>query len=237
MARPRSPLLSRDKIVEAALGLIDEEGLGALSTRKLAARLGVSGPSLYNHFATMDELLDAVVDQVIAKVDLSALRSRPWAQALHEWARSYREVLADHPNLVPAIVHGPGRRPAALRLADEVYGALVSAGWAPREATEIGALMRFLVAGAAMGSFAGGFSPDPATYGSDYPHLSRAHLLQAHSRDIDQGAFELGLETLLSGLVARLAASKAREAKPRQAKGEADAARRAEDEIQRNRSE
>ncbi|WP_034267449.1 TetR/AcrR family transcriptional regulator [Actinospica robiniae] len=207
MARPRSPLLSREKIVEAALALIDEEGLGALSTRRLAARLGVSGPSLYNHFATMDDLLDAVADQVTAKVDLSALRDLPWAQALPEWARSYREVLAEHPNLVPVIVHGPGRRPAALRLADEVYGALVDAGWPPREATEIGALMRFLVAGAAMSSFAGGFSPDPATYGTDYPHLSRAHLLQARSRDIDKGAFELGLETVLAGLVARRAAA------------------------------
>jgi AcrR family transcriptional regulator len=207
MARPRSPLLSRDKIVEAALALIDEEGLAALSTRRLAARLGVSGPSLYNHFATMDDLLEAVADQVIGQVDLSALRTAPWAEALPEWARSYREVLAAHPNLVPVIVHGPGRRPAALRLADEVYGALVSAGWPPREATEIGALMRFLVAGAAMGSFAGGFSADPATYGQDYPHLSRAHLLQARSRDIDQGAFELGLETLLSGLAARRAAA------------------------------
>jgi AcrR family transcriptional regulator len=205
MARPRSPLLSREKIVEAALALIDEEGLGALSTRKLAARLGVSGPSLYNHFATMDDLLDTVADQVIAQVDLSALRTRPWAQALPEWARSYREVLAEHPNLVPVIVHGPGRRPAALRLADEVYGALVDAGWPPREATEVGALMRFLVAGAAMSSFAGGFSPDPATYGTDYPHLSRAHLLQARSRDIDKGAFELGLETVMAGLVARRA--------------------------------
>ncbi len=209
MARPRSPLLSRDKIVEAALGLIDEEGLGALSTRRLAARLGVSGPSLYNHFATMDDLLDEVADHVIGKVDLSALRARPWAEALHAWARSYREVLAGHPNLVPVIVHGPGRRPAALRLADEVYGALVDAGWPPREATEIGALMRFLVAGAAMGSFAGGFSPDPATYGADYPHLGRAHLLQARSRDIDQSAFELGLETVLSGLAARRAAAEA----------------------------
>ncbi|MER7579274.1 TetR/AcrR family transcriptional regulator [Kitasatospora sp. NPDC097691] len=71
MARPRTPLLSRERIVVAALRLIDDEGLDALSTRRLATELSVSGPSLYNHFATKDELLDAVVDSVIGEVDLS----------------------------------------------------------------------------------------------------------------------------------------------------------------------
>ena len=72
MARPRTPLLSRDGIVAAALALVDAEGLEALSTRRLAAELGVSGPSLYNHVATKDELIDAVVDSVVAGVDVSA---------------------------------------------------------------------------------------------------------------------------------------------------------------------
>lgn len=71
MARPRKPLLSRDLIVEAAGTLVDAEGLEAVSTRRLAAALGVSGPSLYNHFRTKDEILDAVADAVSARVDLS----------------------------------------------------------------------------------------------------------------------------------------------------------------------
>jgi AcrR family transcriptional regulator len=212
MARPHAPLLSRDKIVGEALALIDEEGLAALSTRRLAARLGVSGPSLYNHFATMDDLVEAVADTVIAQVDLSALDdpALAWPQALRVWARSYREALAAHPNLIQVAVHGPGRRPAALRLADAVFGLLVRAGRPPREATEIGALMRFFVAGAALGSFAGGFSDDPELYGARYPHLRRAHLLAARSRDIDDAAFELGLDALLAGLVARRGGSQGR---------------------------
>lgn len=205
MARPHAPLLSREKIVDAALAHIDEEGLAALTTRRLAGRLGVSGPSLYNHFATMDDLVEAVADQVIARVDLSALddAALSWHEALRLWARSYRDTLAAHPNLIQVAVHGPGRRPAALKLADAVYGAIVRAGWPPREATEIGALMRFFVAGAALGSFAGGFSEDPELYGDAYPHLRRAHLLAARSRDIDDAAFELGLDSLLAGLLRR----------------------------------
>jgi AcrR family transcriptional regulator len=210
MARPHAPLLSRDKIVAEALALIDAEGLASLSTRRLAGRLGVSGPSLYNHFATMDDLVEAVADAVIGKVDLDGLADAglDWPAAMRRWARSYRDVLAAHPNLVPVAVHGPGRRPAALKQADAVYGATVRAGWPPREATEIGALMRFFVAGAALGSFAGGFSEDPELYGENYPHLRRAHLLAARSRDIDDAAFELGLDSLLTGLADRLSAGR-----------------------------
>ncbi|WP_143660769.1 TetR/AcrR family transcriptional regulator, partial [Streptomyces fradiae] len=114
MARPRKPLLSRDRIVAAAGSLIDAEGLEAVSTRRLAAELGVSGPSLYNHFRTKDEILEAVADAVSARVDLSmfdASDGRDWRTALHDWALSYRAALADHPHLVPVLARGPGRAP------------------------------------------------------------------------------------------------------------------------------
>jgi AcrR family transcriptional regulator len=204
MPRPRSPLLSRERILSAALALVDAEGLAALSTRRLAAELGVSGPSLYNHFATKDELLEAAADDVIARVDISPLGTRPWPEALRTWAASYRETLAAHPNLIPVAAHGPGRRPHALRMADAVYGALVEAGWPPREATQIGALMRYFVVGAATASFAAGFVDDPALYQpTEYPHLADAYRLQAHRREIDQGAFETGLDALITGLEQR----------------------------------
>ncbi|MEY9932852.1 AcrR family transcriptional regulator [Catenulispora sp. GP43] len=219
MARPRTPLLSRDGIVAAALALVDAEGLEALSTRRLAAELGVSGPSLYNHVATKDELIDAVVDSVVAGVDVSAfaglgvggagkvLGEEPaWRGALATWARSYREVLAAHPNVVPALARGSGRRPAQLHIADAVFGGLVAAGWPRREATSIGALMRSLVIGSALGSFAASFPADASVYAGVYPHLDQAHLLAEHQREIDDRAFEVGLAAVLDGLELRLAA-------------------------------
>ena len=292
MARPRTPLLSRDGIVAAALALVDAEGLEALSTRRLAAELGVSGPSLYNHVATKDELIDAVVDSVVARVDVSAFGglggggvagagggshaggeggragaaadialagreaghdgirggngssgnsgsgnsgsknhgfdsagvgivtgaqvrgggSEPaWRGALATWARSYREVLAAHPNVVPALARGSGRRPAQLRIADAVFGGLVDAGWPRREATSIGALMRSLVIGSALGSFAASFPADASVYAGVYPHLDQAHLLAEHQREIDDRAFEVGLAAVLDGLELRLAALRAGE--------------------------
>ena len=203
MARPRNPLLSRERIVAAALRLVDAEGLAALSTRRLAAVLGVSGPSLYNHFATKDALLDAVVDEVVGEVDLSmweSVASGDWAGALRHWARSYRAALVAHPNLVPVLAQGPGRRANALRLADVVFGGLVDAGWPRGDATRIGALMRYFVYGSALGSFAGGFVDDEEIYAVEYPHLGQAHLLAEHQRSIDEGAFETGLTALVEGL-------------------------------------
>ncbi|MED7821373.1 TetR/AcrR family transcriptional regulator [Streptomyces chiangmaiensis] len=202
MARPRKPLLSTDRIVATARSLVDSEGLAAVSTRRLAAELGVSGPSLYNHFRTKDQILEAVADSVSAQVDLSMFEDgRDWRTALHDWAVSYRAALREHPNIVPVLAHGPGRRPAALRLADAVYGAMVDAGWPAAQATSIGALMRYFVMGSALGSFAGGFVDDETAYDpADYPHLGQAHLLAEQQVKIDERAFETGLKALLDGL-------------------------------------
>lgn len=202
MARPRKPLLSRERIVATALALVDAEGLAAVSTRRLAAELGVSGPSLYNHFKVKDEILDAVADTVVAQVDLSMFDDgTDWRTALLRWGRSYRAALRAHPSIVPFLAQGPGRRPAGLRMADAVYGGMVSAGWPPVHATRIGAMMRYFVAGSALGSFARGFVDDPEAYDpADYPHLGRAHLLAEYQERVDEGAFEAGLQALVDGL-------------------------------------
>lgn len=207
MARPRKPLLSRDRIVATAGALVDAEGLGAVSTRRLAAELGVSGPSLYNHFRNKDEILDAVADSVSAQVDLSMFDAddvRDWRTALHDYAVSYRAALTAHPHIVPVLAQGPGRRPAGLRVADAVFGAMVRAGWPPIQATHIGALMRYFITGSALGSFARGFVDDETAYDpAEYPHLGQAHLLAERQQRVDEGAFETGLRALIDGLAAQ----------------------------------
>jgi AcrR family transcriptional regulator len=199
MPRPREPILNKQRIVDAATAIVDADGIDALSTRRLAAELEVRAPSLYNHFATKDDILEAIGDAILARVDLSMFGTQPWDSALELWARAYRAAFAAHPNLVPFLVRGPARRPSALRVAEAVYGALVDAGWPPSYATRIGATMRYFIAGSALGSFALGFVDDPAVYGEEYPHLAGAHRLREHREQVDSGAFELGLTTLVGG--------------------------------------
>ncbi|KAF0847163.1 TetR/AcrR family transcriptional regulator [Nocardia caishijiensis] len=200
MARPRVPLLSRDRIRDAALALIDRDGLAEVSMRKLAAELGVQAASLYGHYPNKDELLDDIAARVMSRVDTSAFDSAPWDEALASWARSYRTALATHPNFVPYLAAGPGRRAENLRAADAVHGGLVGAGWPPRYATMIGAATRYLVMGSTVGSFAGGFADDVQVYRDRYPHLNQAHLLRAIADEIDDDSFELALTAFIGGL-------------------------------------
>lgn len=199
MARPTTPLLSRQRIRDAALDLIDADGLQAFSMRRLAASLGVTAPSLYSHYATREHVLDDVVNLVIADVDTSGF-FRGWRDGLLTWARSYRAALAAHPEVAPLVASGTQHRDRFLTMADAVHGGLVADGWPPRRATEISGAVKFLVIGAACTPFAAGFSDDPGVYRERYPHLGQAHRLPAEANRIDHDAFELAVQAFVRGL-------------------------------------
>lgn len=200
MPRPKTPILSRGGICAAALEIIDADGLPALSMRKLASALGVQVASLYSHVKTKDDLLDEIGNEIMAQVDVSGFSTGDWRQGVVTWARSYRAALRAHPNMVPVLASGPGRRETALQRADAVHGGLVGAGWPPRHATLIGASTKYLVLGAAMASFGQGFADDVQIYVDRYPHLDQAHRLRANAEEIDHDAFELALTAFLNGL-------------------------------------
>ncbi|AHH17114.1 TetR/AcrR family transcriptional regulator [Nocardia nova] len=216
MPRPRVPLLSRERIRETALELIDRDGLPELSMRKLAAELGVQAASLYGHYPTKDDLLTDIASGIMAGVDASAFGAGDWRTGLMSWARSYRAALVRHPNFVPYLAAGPGRTDEALRAADAVHGGLVGAGWPPRQATMIGAATRYVVMGSTVGSFSRGFVDDVQVYRDRYPHLEQAHLLRAKADEIDTESFELALESFVDGLELRFAAIEQRRARRRE---------------------
>jgi AcrR family transcriptional regulator len=205
MPRPHTPILSPARIRAAALALVDRDGLDALSMRKLAAELGVQAASLYSHVATKEDLLNDVASEIIDRVDVGGFTAG-WREGLTRWARSYRAVLAEHRNMVPFVARGPDRRDALLRMADAIHGGLVGAGWPPREATMIGAAVKYIVIGAATSSFAAGFSDDAQLYVARYPHLNQAHLLRQHAEEVDNDSFELALGAMLATLDAKHAA-------------------------------
>ena len=192
------------RVLDAALELIDADGLAGFSMRKLAAGLGVQAPSLYHHVVGKTELLASLVEQVGAGADASWFGKHSWDEALLRWGRTYHAALAAHPALAPLFVHSPGSSDSALRRIDRVHGGLVAAGWTPREATEIAAAVKFLVMGAASGSVTAGFPADPTLYAGRYPHLSDAHHLASHRDQVDADTVELALVALVDGLRLRL---------------------------------
>lgn len=200
MARPTTPLLNRELIRDAALDLIDEAGLEALSMRALADRLGVRAQSLYGHFPNKDALLDAVANLITREVDTSGFEGADWRAGLLVWGRSYRAALSAHPRAAAVIAGGTRDRADFLAMADAVHGGLVGAGWPPRTATLISASIKYLVIGAATTPFASGFADDTAVYLHRYPNLVKAHLISKHAEAIDRDGFELALHCLITGL-------------------------------------
>src|SRR4029078_513433 len=100
MATTRRKPLSRDRILAAALELVDEQGIEALSMRKLGAALGVEAMSLYNHVANKDDVLDGVLDHVLGEVPLPH-PPRAWDDQLWVLGRGFRDAGLAHPGVLP----------------------------------------------------------------------------------------------------------------------------------------
>lgn len=107
--------LSRDRIVDAALELIDEQGMAAVTMRALAARLGVEAMSLYRHVENRDKLFDAVVDRIVNELNeddqVSPSPVRGWRPYLAEVARGIRRYARAHPHAFPLVATRPTEAP------------------------------------------------------------------------------------------------------------------------------
>jgi AcrR family transcriptional regulator len=192
-------LLSRRGIAEEALRLVEEEGVEALTTRRLAKRLGVEGPSLYNHVANRDDLLDEMTSLIDEHVDPSLLEHDDWRTGIADFARCYRRAFAVQPQLVAVIASRPVRHVTALTAYDRTFEVFARWGWDATKAATVMAAIDYLVLGSAIETFKGGFDRKPAEYSDDYPHLARA-LDGTRDTDVDDLGFELGLRALIAYL-------------------------------------
>jgi AcrR family transcriptional regulator len=202
VARPPHRLLSRVNIAEAALRVLDEEGTDALTVRRVAERLGVRAQSLYNPVASKDAILDAITEIIDGAIDTAALADPDWRRGLAAFARSYRAAFDAHPNALPLIARRPVGTDVALGIYEAMLAALERAGWSPAEAMRIVGALDYLVLGSAIEPFVDGFTRQPHEYATRHPHLARA-LAASDRSTLDDDAFELGLELLLSALEQR----------------------------------
>lgn len=129
----------------AARAVLTDEGIDGLGIRAVARRLGVAPNALYSHVRSLDELLDAVLDDVLGEVELPVcdeLSSDPVGVVRTIMTRSY-DVLLAHPGLMPAYLDRQGARGIqAQRLGTVTLEALERAGLAPADAREA---MRVLI--------------------------------------------------------------------------------------------
>jgi AcrR family transcriptional regulator len=111
----RSQRLSRERVVDAALAYIDEQGLAGLSMRRLGTILGVEAMALYRHVAGKEELLDAVVEHLMATMWRDEeIRQEPlhgWQDFLQRLAHGVRRVALAHPKAFPLVASRPTEAP------------------------------------------------------------------------------------------------------------------------------
>ena len=128
MGRPSEPLLSKEMIVDAAMAIVDESGMAAMTTRAIAKRLGVGQASLYNHISSRDELLDLLNARVLEGVDLSALDHPDWTEAVYRGTLAFLAALQRHPNMMGVLATRPARTDPSLTYYERMHERLRSAG-------------------------------------------------------------------------------------------------------------
>ncbi len=110
----RVPLITRDAIVQAALVVLDREGMDGLSMRRVADELGTGAASLYWHVRNKEELFQLVFDRVTREIVLPEPDPSRWKEQLRELGREMRRVLSRHRDVARISM---GRMPAAPQIA------------------------------------------------------------------------------------------------------------------------
>jgi AcrR family transcriptional regulator len=144
------PALPLERILAAALELVDEQGADALSMRSLAQRLGSGTATLYRHFASRSELVALVVDRMIGETDVDAVAALPWQQACMSFAQSMFDALGRHGNVAPLLIGHVPLGPNALAHRELVLSVLLDNGFEPTVAAHAYATVSRYVLGLAI---------------------------------------------------------------------------------------
>lgn len=206
----RAPL-TRERIVAAALAIVDEQGPEALSMRRLGAVLGVEAMSLYKHVEGKEAILDGIrallIEDFAARLPAGPVGD--WREDLAAFARAYRAVGRDHPRAFPLLAQGPGRAyVVGAGVAEETIARLRAAGLDRASAIFAQRTIVRFVLGASLIDRAADLAPAPVAEEELAALAQERPLVGELMRSMDDPAtddalFEFGLELLLDGIAAR----------------------------------
>jgi AcrR family transcriptional regulator len=199
--------LSKAEILEAALALVDEEGLEALSMRRVAASIGVSPMGLYRHVATRDEIVQGIADMALEDIDIELDATGTWDAQLKAVFIQIHETLLAHPGLIHVLHVQPISAERALDTVEALLGILRGSGFSGEEAVAIvGALQSYTFGftvqqrariGTEEGQHVKRLKALPT---SEYPNL--LELAGDFGNWTTEQHFEYGLDRLLQGIAA-----------------------------------
>ena len=202
--------LSRERILRAALELVDDGGIDSLTMRKLGQTLGFEAMSLYNHVANKDDVIDGILDLVLDESEPPSSTDE-WEEAVRRSAVSVHAALRRHP-WACALVMSPGRlRPARLRYMDSLLGRLREAGFSAETTYHAYHVLDGHIFGFSLWEASHSYSDTEASEmkaafeqsitAGEFPYLrehGEQHFADGPHRAVS--AFEFGLDLILDGL-------------------------------------
>jgi AcrR family transcriptional regulator len=215
-AKPARRTITREAIVETALGVLDRDGLDALSMRRVAAEMGTGAAALYRHVANKDELLDLLLDRVIGEIEPPPPPDpERWTEQLKEVGRSVRAGMLRHRDVVRVSMGRFPAGPNGLRFAEGLLAILRAGGLPDRTAATASHLSTVIVNAFALEDLAplGGPEATPEDVGAmlegyvaslpadRFPNLV-AVASELAADDLDT-RFELLMEIFVEGLARR----------------------------------
>jgi AcrR family transcriptional regulator len=210
-AKTRAPL-TRERVIDAALHIMDTEGLDAVSMRRVAREVGVEAMSLYNHVRDKDDLLNAVIERVMGGFVFPDRGDDDWVAYGRRLAYAWRDVLRTHPTVMQLFAERKhGSSLDTMQPMEAALQVLRSAGLGEREAVQAFHTIGGFIFGYVMmesGYLPGGqpgeqaFPPVPA---DRLPNVAACMPYLADC-DFDE-EFAFGLDLMLEGLRAKINAS------------------------------
>lgn len=203
--------LTRERVIEAALRVMDAEGLDAVTMRRVAREVGVEAMSLYNHVRDKDDMWDGICTHVMSEFRFPAVGG-DWIENARFAANEWRRVLKLHPNVITLFAgHAkPMSQPEGLRPMEFALGLLRQAGLADEDAARVfnvlgGYIMGFVLMEVGQMFGAGALdkrAPDPGELArlmplEELPNIAATlpHLASCDPDDM----FDLGLDMLIAG--------------------------------------
>lgn len=200
---PRSTL-SRERIEQAALALIERDGMDAFSTRRLGHALGCEAMSLYHHFPSKAHVLDALVDRVLSEVPIPDRRLSP-GERLWQLAQHWRAMARRHARFYPWLALHRWNSATGVAFLGEILDCFVAAGLSTEQAARGFRVLGYYMLGATLdeisGYAQGASSMNPMTSEelvARHPAVAKAGEFFAPAH-FDK-TFELGLALVLDGL-------------------------------------
>ncbi|MFF4253613.1 TetR/AcrR family transcriptional regulator C-terminal domain-containing protein [Streptomyces sp. NPDC001663] len=218
-AQPRAPL-SKQRVLRTAVTLADAGGADALSMRKIAQALGVVPMALYKHVANKNELLDGMIDEIVAEIDPPA-GDTDWKTTIRRRVLSARRMLLRHP-WAPEVIESRMKArttptPAVMAYLDSMIGIFRAGGFSIDLVHHAMHVMGSRLLGFSQELFEDSADrsdrePDPDAIPPEemaarYPHITELALAVAHDQESvvgsgcdDQFEFEFALDLTLDGL-------------------------------------